>query len=144
MGGKAPCRSLPTNHNLASIVSELRAALNDHRRSPRFPVKADVLYHWQEPHKDIQHGFGFTINISRNGLFVHGNVCPAAGAVVSVEVAIPPTGVGAKPLVLESGGTVVWVASSVSLEEMGFGARVDHEVFYQTPENELKPVNEGF
>jgi hypothetical protein len=122
------------------MMSEMRAILGELRRSPRFPVKADVLYHWREAEKDMQHGFGFTENISRNGLFVHGNVCPPEGAVVSVEIAIPPTGAGSKLLVLESGGTVVWVCSPAGPEE-GFGARVEHALFYQTPENELEPVN---
>jgi hypothetical protein len=71
------------------------------------------------------------------------NVCPPEGSVISVEVAMPPVGSGAKPLVLESGGTVVWVTSSAPSEQMGFGARVDHELFYQTRDNELKPVNDG-
>jgi hypothetical protein len=111
------------------------------RRSPRFSIKADALYRWYEAEKGgLQQVSGVTRDISRTGMHMCGEITPQPGTLLFLQVSMPARSEGSSPLLLQSTGKVVWTGPSQEAGRTEFGAVVDHSLFVETPDKELKPV----
>jgi hypothetical protein len=69
-----------------------------------------------------------------------GEITPQPGTLLSFQVSMPALREGSSPLLLQSTGKVVWTAPSREAGRTDFGAAVDHSLFVETPNKELKPV----
>jgi hypothetical protein len=59
------------------------------RHTRRYDLRLPVLFSWTDRSGNVQKQGGFTRNISLDGLYVEGDVCPPVGASVTVEVLLP-------------------------------------------------------
>jgi len=113
------------------------------RRSPRFSIKAEAFYRWYEAEKGgLQQESGVTRDISRTGVHMCGENIPQPGTLLFFQVSMPALREGSSPLLLQSTGKVVWTGPSNEAGRTDFGAAVDHSLFVETPDKELKPVRD--
>jgi hypothetical protein len=125
------------------MLRAIRTPLDDMRRSPRFSITAEALYRWYEAEKGgLQQVTGVTRDISRSGVHMCGAVIPQPGTPLFLQVSMPSLREGSRPLLLQSTGKVVWTGPSNDAGSTDFGAAVDHSLFLEMADKELKPVQD--
>jgi hypothetical protein len=62
----------------------------EQRHAIRYDLSLPVLFSWSDSSGNVQTQGGFTRNISAHGLYVVGDVSPPVGALLTVEVLVPP------------------------------------------------------
>ena len=77
------------------------------REAVRYPVRASVLFSWDEERGVHLEGTGVTRDMSIKGVFVYSMVLPPKNASVDMEVAFPPLRENAPPVRIHVRGRIV-------------------------------------
>lgn len=91
----------------------------EQRSHTRYPVRAPVIFQWQDEQGGEQQGGGFTRDISTGGVYVLCSPAPAPGSALRLEVMLPPIHPEARDVRLQADGRVTRV------EAGGFAALSD-------------------
>jgi len=82
------------------------------REAVRYPVRASVLFSWDEARGIHLEGTGVTRDMSIKGVFVYSMVLPPKNASVDMEVAFPPLRENAPPVRIHVRGRIVRTESN--------------------------------
>ena len=82
------------------------------REASRYPVRARVLFSWNEERGIHLEGTGVTRDMSTKGVFVYSMVLPPKNASVDMEVAFPPLRENAPPVRIHVRGRIVRTESN--------------------------------
>jgi hypothetical protein len=82
------------------------------RGASRYPVRANVLFSWDEERGIHLEGTGVTRDMSIKGVFVYSMVLPPKNASVAMEVAFPPLRENAPPVRIHVRGRIVRTESN--------------------------------
>ena len=82
------------------------------REAVRYPVRASVLFSWEEERGIHLEGTGVTRDMSTKGVFVYSMVLPPENASVNMEVAFPPLRQNAPPVRIHVRGRIVRTESN--------------------------------
>src|ERR1700758_2776906 len=82
------------------------------RGASRYPVRASVLFSWDEERGIHLEGTGVTRDMSIKGVFVYSMVLPSKNASVAMEVAFPPLRENAPPVRIHVRGRIVRTESN--------------------------------
>jgi hypothetical protein len=95
----------------------------EHRGSRRYRLEAPATFWWKRPDGLLREGQGAIRDVSDRGVYVAGNVAPALGAHLEVDVHLPAFEAGSGAVQLHGEGTVVRVDRSGN-DIQGFAAAV--------------------
>ena len=82
------------------------------REAVRYPVRASVLFSWDEERGVHLEGTGVTRDMSIKGVFVYSMVLPPKNASVDMEVTIPALREDAPPVRIDVRGRIVRTESN--------------------------------
>jgi len=104
----------------------------DRRKSVRYDLRVPIVFHWDDG--QVKHAGGFSRNLSPAGAYVSCDEqgdCPKCGAILDMELLLPPIDAKAQGLRLKAEAEVV--RNNSAEEPLGFAVRSN---FSANAENE--------